>query len=76
MLAGKRKELQEKMASLREAMEYIEWKQTFYDDVRSGKIPYVSHLTANDAPAWARSLAAGRRRFRHFGFRISFTPPM
>lgn len=38
------------MASLREAMEYIDWKQTFYDDVRRGKIPYVSNLTPDDAP--------------------------
>lgn len=50
MLAVKRKELHKKMASLREAMEYIDWKQTFYDDVRRGKIPYVSNLTPDDAP--------------------------
>lgn len=50
MLAVKRRELHKKMASLREAMDYIDWKQKFYDDVRRGKIPYVSNLTPNDAP--------------------------
>ena len=33
MLAKKQKELKEKLASVQEAIAYIDWKQQFYDDV-------------------------------------------
>lgn len=29
---------------IQESIDYIEWKNTFYDDVESGKIPYTSYL--------------------------------
>ena len=44
MLAKKQKELKEKLASVQEAIAYIDWKQQFYDDVQSGKIEYYSNL--------------------------------
>lgn len=43
-LEEKRKELLIKQKQLQEALDYIEWKQAFYDDVLSGKTPYVSNL--------------------------------
>ena len=45
-LAQKQAELQKKIAALEKAVAYIDWKQNFYDDVLSGKIEYVSNLTA------------------------------
>lgn len=44
MLAKKRAALLERIVALRASVEYIDWKQSFYDDVQSGKIPYVSNL--------------------------------
>ena len=49
MLAKKQAELKEKLSSLQEAIAYIDWKQQFYDDVQSGKIPYRSNLVPADA---------------------------
>ena len=46
ILDGKRKELQAKQEELQAALDYIDWKQVFYDDVLSGKTPYVSNLIA------------------------------
>lgn len=43
-LDEKRKELLVKQKQLQEALDYIDWKQKFYDDVLSGKTPYVSNL--------------------------------
>ena len=37
-------ELQMKIRELEDAVRYIEWKESFYDDVLSGKRPYVSNL--------------------------------
>lgn len=48
MLAEKREALLEKQAELQKALDYIDWKQSFYDDVLSGKTPYVSNLTPAD----------------------------
>ena len=45
-LAGKRTELLASLEATRDAIDYIDWKQGFYDDVLSGKTPYVSNLTA------------------------------
>ena len=45
-LSGKREELLEKQAALQAALDYIDWKQGFYDDVLSGKTPYTSNLIA------------------------------
>ncbi len=44
ILAEKRLELLAKQAKLQEALDYIDWKQGFYDDVLAGKTPYVSNL--------------------------------
>ena len=51
MLEGKRKELLEKMKALQEAVDYIDWKQGFYDDVLAGRAPYISNLRPNEMGA-------------------------
>ena len=44
ILAQKREDLLKKMAELQNSIDYIDWKQGFYDDVLSGKIEYYSNL--------------------------------
>lgn len=44
VLAKKREELLHRIAELQTSVEYIDWKQGFYDDVLSGKIKYYSNL--------------------------------
>lgn len=44
MLDQKQKELNQKIAELKDCVAYIDWKQGFYDEVLSGKRPYVSNL--------------------------------
>lgn len=44
MLEGKRKELLVRIKLLQDSVEYIDWKQDFYDEVLSGKITYTSNL--------------------------------
>lgn len=44
ILEQKRKELEKKVAELNESIDYIDWKQGFYDDVLSGKTEYYSNL--------------------------------
>lgn len=44
MLSKKRKSLEDAIQQLEESIDYIDWKQNFYDDVLSGKKPYVSNL--------------------------------
>lgn len=44
MLAKKQEELLSSIKELEDSVSYIDWKQNFYDDVLSGKIPYVSNL--------------------------------
>lgn len=44
ILAQKRDALLEKMAEIQASIDYIDWKQGFYDDVLSGKIKYRSNL--------------------------------
>ena len=44
ILNQKRKELLEQIKNLESSIQYIDHKQQFYDDVLSGKIPYVSNL--------------------------------
>ena len=44
MLAEKRLALLEQQRELQAALDYIDWKQGFYDDVLAGKTPYVSNL--------------------------------
>ena len=44
ILNQKRKELLEQIKNLESSIQYIDHKQQFYDDVLSGKKPYVSTL--------------------------------
>lgn len=44
MLAKKRKALLGSIKELEDSVDYIDWKQNFYDEVLSGARPYVSNL--------------------------------
>ena len=44
MLAEKQKALRATIQELEDSVAYIDWKQNFYDEVLSGKRPYVSDL--------------------------------
>ena len=44
ILDKKKKALLKSMAELQQAINYIDWKQNFYDDVLSGKAKYYSNL--------------------------------
>ena len=44
MLDKKREALLTSMEELKGCVNYIDWKQNFYDEVLSGKRPYVSNL--------------------------------
>lgn len=48
ILAQKRKALEEEQKQIQKSIDYIDWKQGFYDDILSGKIPYFSNLTPVD----------------------------
>lgn len=48
ILARKREALLQKMAELQASVEYIDWKQGFYDDVLSGRQKYRSNLQPAD----------------------------
>lgn len=44
ILAEKRKRLEAEMHRIQDSIDYIDWKQGFYDDVLSGKTKYYSNL--------------------------------
>lgn len=44
ILEVKLRELDHKIKEIRESIDYIHWKQNFYDDVLSGKTKYYSNL--------------------------------
>ena len=44
ILGRKREQLLEHIRELEGAVRYIDWKQSFYDDVLSGRTPYMSNL--------------------------------
>ena len=44
MLAKKQAVLRDLVKELEESIAYIDWKQNFYDEILSGKKPYVSNL--------------------------------
>ena len=44
MLAEKRERLVEQLAQVQVSIDYIDWKQGFYDDVLAGRIEYFSNL--------------------------------
>lgn len=45
MLAQKREKLVEQIAEVRASIDYIDWKQDFYDGVLAGTTEYYSNLT-------------------------------
>lgn len=48
-LEGKRVELLARQKALQDALDYIDWKQNFYDDVLAGRVPYESNLLPVDS---------------------------
>lgn len=44
MLTHKQEALRQSIRELEDSVSYIDWKQNFYDEVLSGKRPYVSNL--------------------------------
>ena len=48
ILAVKKEALLASMEKLQKAIDYIDWKQNFYDDVLSGKIEYHSNLISDE----------------------------
>ena len=46
------------MQQLQEAVDYIDWKQGFYDDVLSGKTAYYSNLIPETTPDASESTAS------------------
>ncbi len=44
ILARKQEALQQQLDKIKESMDYIDWKQNFYNDVLSGRRPYISNL--------------------------------
>ena len=44
MLILKQEALRASVRNLEDSIAYIDWKQNFYDEVLSGKRPYVSNL--------------------------------
>ena len=51
ILDKKRDQLLARMAELQASIDYIDWKQGFYDDVLSGRTKYVSNLLPADQQA-------------------------
>lgn len=48
MLDQKRSSLLAQQKQIQDALDYIDWKQDFYDDVLAGKAKYYSNLISND----------------------------
>lgn len=48
MLMKKRESLLESIKELTDSVDYIDWKQNFYDEVLSGKREYISNLIRVD----------------------------
>ena len=44
ILTQKQEALRDTIRELEESVAYIDWKQNFYDEVLTGKRPYVSNL--------------------------------
>lgn len=44
----KRQALVEQLKQVQDCIDYIDWKQSFYDDVLSGKTKYYSNLINTD----------------------------
>lgn len=48
ILERKKEALLDKIAELQKSIDFIDWKQNFYDDVLSGKTEYTSNLIDTD----------------------------
>lgn len=48
ILAKKQDDLKASIKELEDSIAYIDWKQNFYDEVLSGKRPYVSNLIGRE----------------------------
>lgn len=48
ILDAKRDSLLNQLKQIQDCIDYIDWKQNFYNDVLSGKIKYYSNLTNTD----------------------------
>lgn len=44
ILAAKQEQLRTEIQLIQDGIDYIDWKQGFYQDVLSGKTPYFSNL--------------------------------
>ncbi len=44
IIAEKKKQLLKEMSDLQESLDFLNWKETFYNDVLSGKTKYFSNL--------------------------------
>lgn len=49
MLTQKQDALRSSIQELEDSIAYIDWKQNFYDEVLSGKRPYISNLIPTEA---------------------------
>lgn len=58
ILSQKKEALLTSMQQLQEAVDYIDWKQGFYDDVLSGKTAYYSNLIPETTPDASESTAS------------------
>ncbi len=48
ILERKQEELRKELKRIQDSIDYIDWKQNFYDEVLSGQRPYVSNLIGED----------------------------
>lgn len=48
ILEAKRQELMAEQKRIQDSIEYIDWKQSFYDDVLAGRREYHSNLTPEE----------------------------
>lgn len=48
ILDAKRNSLLKQIKTLQESVDYIDWKQSFYNDVLSGKTTYYSNLVSEE----------------------------
>ena len=48
ILERKQSELLAELKRIQDSIDYIDWKQNFYDDVVAGKRPYISNLRSED----------------------------
>lgn len=49
LLAQKRLLLEAQIAEIQSSIDYIDWKQSFYNDVQAGKRPYISNLIDSES---------------------------